>query len=71
MAAGGDAFDFDNLPDTAEGTAIKQHGARFIKIVTAPSEKNPDTGANYVHDPIANGTDLDGIYGKYLATDVQ
>jgi hypothetical protein len=69
MAAGGDAFDLDLLPDTSAGSDIKEHGARYIKLVTATSEQNPDTGANYVRDPLSNGADIDGVYGRYLASD--
>jgi hypothetical protein len=69
MVSGGDAFDLERLPDTAEGTDIKQHGARYLKIVTAPSEINPDTGKNYVHESISNGSDIDGVYAKYLTND--
>jgi len=65
-AAGGDHFDLDLLPDTGEAAAIKAEGFRYLKIVAAPSETNPDTGAPYVKDAISNGPDIDGVYGRYL-----
>jgi hypothetical protein len=66
-AAGGDHFDLDALPDEGEAAAIKAEGFRFLKIVSAPSEVNPDTGEPYVRDAISNGPDIDGVYGRYLS----
>jgi len=65
-AAGGDQFDLDALPDEGEAAAIKAEGFRYLRIVSAPAEINPDTGAPFVHDPIGNGADIDGVYGRYL-----
>ena len=67
-AAGGDHFDLDDLPDDGgDAQAIKTGGFTHIKLVTAPSMTNPDTGANYVHDPISNGADIDGVLARYLS----
>lgn len=60
--AGGDHFDLDNLPDEGEAAIIKQEGFVFIKIVAAPTEVNPDTGAIFVKDGMSNGADIDGVY---------
>jgi hypothetical protein len=65
-AAGGDQFDLDALPDEGEAAAIKAEGFRYLKLVSAPAEVNPDTGAPYVKDAISNGPDIDGVYGRYL-----
>jgi hypothetical protein len=65
-AAGGDRFDLDALTDGGEAAAIKAEGFRYLKLVSAPAEVNPDTGAPYVKDAISNGPDIDGVYGRYL-----
>jgi hypothetical protein len=66
-AAGGDPFDLDALPaDGGEADAIRAHGFVFLRLTTAPSRVNPDTGAPYVRDPVANGADIDGVYARYL-----
>ena len=65
-AAGGDQFDLALLPDEGEAAAIKAEGFRFLKIVAAPAESNPDTGEPYASDAISNGPDIDGVYGRYL-----
>ena len=67
-AAGGDHFDLDDLPDDGgDAQAIKTGGFTYIKLVTAPSMTNPDTGANYVHETISNGADIDGVLARYLS----
>ena len=65
-AAGGDEFDLDDLPDAGEAGAIKAEGFLYLKIVSAPAETNPDTGAPYVSDPISNGPDIDGVYARQV-----
>jgi hypothetical protein len=67
--AGGDAFDLDTVVGTdAVAQEIRAKGAKYIRLVTAPSRIDPHTGALYVHDAIANGADIDGVYGRYVAT---
>jgi hypothetical protein len=67
VAAGGDAFDLDDISGSdAEATAIRTDGATYVRLTTAPSQINPDTNANYVHDSLANGADIDGMYGRYV-----
>jgi hypothetical protein len=67
-AAGGDAFDLDSVVGSdAVAQEIRTTGARYIRLVTAPSRIDPHTGALYVHDAIANGADIDGVYGRYVA----
>ncbi|HEY0189725.1 MAG TPA: hypothetical protein VGC42_01295 [Kofleriaceae bacterium] len=39
---------------------------RYVRRVSASSQINPDTGAIYVHDSVANGPDIDGMYGRYV-----
>ena len=69
VAAGGDEFDISTLPaDGAAGTAVRTRGARYVRLVTAPSQINPDTNALCVHDTLSNGADIDGIYGRYVVS---
>lgn len=69
-AAGGDAFDLDTVVgNDAVAQEIRANGARYIRLVAAPSRNDPRTGARYVHDSIANGADIDGVYGRYVAND--
>ena len=66
-AAGGDAFDLDDIPgDDDLARAIRSDGVRFVRLVSASARVNPDTGAPYVHDPVANGPDIDGMVGRYV-----
>lgn len=66
-AAGGDEFDLDAVPGTdATAVDLRSNGARYIKLVSASSQINPDTGAVYVHDSLANGPDIDGVWGRYV-----
>ncbi|MCP4600047.1 MAG: LIC_13355 family lipoprotein [Proteobacteria bacterium] len=68
-AAGGDHFDLDELPkDGGEAEAIRNEGFAFLKLVTAPSQINPDTDVLYVKDPISNGADIDGVYARYFTS---
>jgi hypothetical protein len=65
--AGGDAFDLDTVVGTdAVAQEIRAKGARYVRLVAAPSRIDPHTGALYVHDAIANGADIDGVYGRYV-----
>jgi hypothetical protein len=66
-AAGGDHFDLDDLADgDEEAAAIKAEGFTFLKITSAPSLTNPDTGEGFVHENISNGADIDGAYAWYF-----
>jgi len=68
--AGGDPFDLDDLPDDGgPAEEIKTYGFTYLKLVTAPTVLNPDTGLPYVHDPVANGADIDGVYARYLVAE--
>lgn len=68
--AGGDHFDLDDIEDgSAAAAEIKAEGFRYLMITTAPTLVNPDTGAAYVQDPASNGTDLDGVAARYLASE--
>jgi len=65
--AGGDAFDLADLPvDGGEAEAIREGGFSFLKLVVASACENPDTGEPFVSDPMSNGGDIDGVYGRYL-----
>lgn len=66
-AAGGDQFDLSNVVGTdATAVDIRTNGVRYVRLVSASSRVNPDTGAVYVHDALSNGPDIDGVYGKYV-----
>lgn len=65
--AGGDPFDLDDLSgEDAASREIREHGFCYLKLVTAPSMTNPDTGAPYVRDPASNGADIDGVVARYV-----
>ncbi len=64
------AGDLDSLPDDGgEGAAIKREGFVFLKLVSASSQPNPDTGEPYPKDPISNSPDIDGVYGRWLVAE--
>ena len=70
-AAGGDGFDLDSIIDDGTGPdleaeAMRRDGIMMIRLTTAPSVKNPDTGQTYVFDSYSNGADIDGAVGRYL-----
>jgi hypothetical protein len=66
-AAGGDSFDLDDVSGSdTEAAAIRTDGVSYVRLTTAPSQINPDTNAVYVHDSLANGADIDGMYGRYV-----
>ena len=62
VEAGGDVFDLSDLPDTPEADDIRTFGFVEVRLESAISRVNPDTGAPYVMDPISNGADIDGVY---------
>lgn len=67
VAAGGDHFDLDDIVgDDAEAAAMRADGITQVRLTTAPSRLNPDTGAAYVADAFSNGADLDGVVGRYV-----
>jgi hypothetical protein len=69
-AAGGDALDLDTVVGTdAVAEAIRTNGARYVRLIAAPARIDPHTGARYVHDAIANGADIDGLYGRYVRSE--
>ncbi len=66
-SAGGDHFDLSDLPeDGGEAQAIREEGFVYLKLVCAPTLINPDTGENFVKDPVSNGGDVDGVYARHL-----
>lgn len=70
-AAGGDEFDLDDLPQgDAEADVLRHDGFRFVRIQSAATQVNPDTGVPYPHDPSATGPDIDGVAARYLAPDL-
>lgn len=68
--AGGDGFDLqDLLPDGGTADAIRREGFRFLRVRSAATQVNPETGAPYPHDPTATGPDIDGVVARYLVPD--
>lgn len=70
-AAGGDGFDLNTIIDDGSGgdveaTAMRRDGITMIRLTTAPSVENPDTGQPYVFDSYSNGADIDGVVGRYV-----
>jgi hypothetical protein len=69
-AAGGDALDLDTVVgNDALAQSIRANGVRFVRLVSAPARINPDTGARFVRAAISNGADIDGVYGRYVASE--
>lgn len=64
--AGGDGFDLEDLPTDGAAGRIRAGGFRYVRLTTAPSLVNPDTGAPYVRDPISTGADIDGVVARWL-----
>jgi hypothetical protein len=62
-AAGGDAFDLVDLPDTPAARAIWQDGVHFVRLEPATVWLDPATGAPYPADPVSDGPDIDAVYG--------
>jgi hypothetical protein len=68
--AGGDHFDLAELPAEDPVTAqLLAHGGCCVRLVTAPTRTNPDTGEPFVRDAMSNGADIDGVYARYLTSD--
>ena len=64
-AAGGDEFDLDDVAGSnAEPVAIRADVVGYVRLTTAPSQINPDTGSGFVRDPLSNGADIDGMYER-------
>lgn len=64
--AGGDGFDLDVLPTDGAAGRIRAGGVRYVRLTTAPSLGNPDTGAPYVRDAVSTGADIDGVAARWL-----
>lgn len=60
--AGGDGFDLADLPVTLADVVA-------VRITSATAVVDPATGAPYPHDPVANGADVDAVYGRTLVWD--
>ena len=64
-AAGGDAFDLADLPNSPEADDVLDQGVWFVRLTSAGALINPATDGLYPNDPIANGADIDGVYGRF------
>jgi len=67
--AGGDAFDLDELAADGDAGAIRAMGFRYVRLTSAAIVVNPDTDADYPHDPASNGADIDGVAARGLVGD--
>lgn len=65
-AAGGDAFDLEDLGDSELAQTIRTQGAAFVRLRTATTLINPDTGALFVGDALGSGPDIDGVVARRL-----
>lgn len=63
--AGGDVFDLAALPGDL-GAEIRDVGARCVRLSAAAAAENPDTGLPFPRDPVSNGPDIDGVYGRQV-----
>lgn len=69
-AAGGDAFDLEALPlDGAEAEAIRATGFSYLRLSSAPTRINVDTGAVFVRSGVSDGADIDGVIARYLVAE--
>lgn len=58
--SGGDTFDLDSLKEDDP----LRNGFRYLKLQSAPTLINVDTGSTFVHEAISDGFDLDGVYAN-------
>ncbi|MCB9549949.1 MAG: hypothetical protein H6706_29425 [Myxococcales bacterium] len=63
-AAGGDAFDFDDLDASDAAARVRAEGAACVRLVSAQARVNPDSGQAFPVAPVADGADIDGVYGR-------
>lgn len=63
QSAGGDRFDLADLedPDVADGV-------RYVRLTSAATVVNPDTGEPFPKYLISDGFDLDGVYAARTST---
>lgn len=55
--AGGDAFDLADLP-------VEHREVRYVRLSPASDWMNPDTDRAFVHDPVSDGPDIDGVVAR-------
>ncbi len=68
--AGGDGFDLASLPEADPTTAeIRASGVVAVRITPAATWNDPTTEMLFPHDPISNGPDIDGVWGRWLESD--
>lgn len=66
-AAGGDRFDLASLPaENLVAQQVWQQGVRFVRLTWAHTVTNPQTGSPYPADSASNGSDIDGVVGRYV-----
>ncbi len=66
-AAGGDVFDLADLDDSdPEAAAIRAEGFVYLRLVSAATRINPDSGELFPKDPASDGPDIDGVYARHL-----
>ena len=62
--AGGDGLDLDVLGTEGLEGEIRAQGFRYVRLTSAASVTNPETGMPYPRDPISNGADIDGVAAR-------
>lgn len=66
---GGDPFDLADLPaGDAVADDIRQNGFVYLRLVTAATVTNPDTGQPFPNSEFAGGPDIDGVYARHFVT---
>ena len=72
---GGDGFDLSllsssNYYNTGCSVAVRDNlilnGFRYLRLTPAARRIDPNTGVNFVTDPIANGPDFDGVVARSI-----
>lgn len=61
--AGGDRFDLADLPGD-DGEAVRAAGVVAVRLTSAAARVDPDTGEPFPRDPVADGADIDAVYGR-------
>ena len=64
--AGGNAFDLAELGASEAAMRMRREGIRYVRLRSAGTFVNPDTGALFPRDVVSDGADIDGVIGRYL-----
>ena len=64
--AGGNAFDLADLGTSEAAMQLRREGIRYVRLRSAATVVNPDTGEVFPRDVVSDGADIDGVIGRYL-----